>query len=68
MDQSCIMDSLESDMKLLLDALNFIQDDTDQQIQALKTLATMCSDGKLPSIYSSIFFQAEQIDCENHQH
>ena len=40
------MDSLESDMQLLLDALRYIKDDRNQQVQALKTLATMSDDSE----------------------
>eukprot|EP00794_Sanderia_malayensis_P017975 gene17975-19771_t len=36
------MQSLESDMKLLLDAVQLLNNDKEQQIQALKTLANMC--------------------------
>ena len=40
-----MMDSLESDMKLLLDSLQCSTCDADQQIVALKTLAMLCNDG-----------------------
>ena len=40
------MDMLESDMKLLLDSLHCSSFDTDQQIEALKTLAKLCNDGE----------------------
>ena len=42
------MESVESDMKLLLGSLQCSNFDAEQQVEALKALATMCSnDGEL---------------------
>ena len=44
------MDSLKSDMQLLLDSLKCSPCDKDQQIDALKTLAMLCNNGKYDCI------------------
>ena len=49
------MDSIEDDMTLLLSALRFNKDDVEQQTQTLKTLATLCSNGKSHQSSQSIF-------------